>query len=101
MLRHVSLLTWTPEATAEQRQAVRDALGRLPGRIPEIRDYRFGDDAGLADGNADFAVVADFDSPEAYDAYARHPDHQAVIADHIRPILAGRLAVQFVVHDGA
>ncbi|MFD2348370.1 Dabb family protein [Nonomuraea ferruginea] len=46
-------------------------------------------------GNHDFAVVADFDSEDDYRAYRDHPRHQAVIAEHIKPILATRAAVQF------
>ena len=32
----------------------------------------------------------------AYRVYAGHEAHQAVIQEHIRPILADRVAVQFV-----
>lgn len=95
MFRHVVLLTWIPEATAAQRRTVLDALATLPAAIPEIRDYRFGEDAGLAESNASLAVVADFDDAAAYQVYATHPEHVRVIAEHIRPILASRTAAQY------
>lgn len=71
-------------------------LSTLPAAIPEIRAYRFGPDLGLDPGNADFAIVADFDSVEGYRAYRDHPAHQAVLTGRIRPILARRAAAQ---HD--
>ena len=97
MFRHVVILKWTETATAEQRLAVRDGLRTLPPLIAEIRNYQVGVDAGLApEGNSDLVVVADFDDVDGYVVYRDHPAHQEVIAQRIRPILAGRAAVQ---HD--
>ncbi|MFG1945598.1 Dabb family protein [Nonomuraea sp. NPDC048826] len=95
MIRHVVLFTWSAEATEEQKAAVAAELSELPGQIPQIRSYRFGPDAGINAGNYDFAVVADFDDEAGYVVYRDHPAHQAVIADHIKPILGTRAAVQF------
>ena len=95
MLRHVVCLQFKPEATAADRQAIADALAALPARIPQLRDYRFGIDAGIAAGNFDFAVVADVDDAEGFAAYRDDPEHQRIIVELIRPILAGRAAVQF------
>jgi hypothetical protein len=97
MFRHVVLLTWTADATAADRDAVRTALLELPAAIPELRNYQVGVDAGVGgDGNADLAIVADFDSFDDYVVYRDHPVHQDLIARLIRPILASRAAVQ---HD--
>ena len=95
MFRHVVLLSWTESATAEQRRAVADALNALPAQIPQIRSYRVGTDAGVAaQGNADLAVVADFDDLDGYFVYRDHPVHKDVITRLILPILASRAAVQ-------
>lgn len=95
MFRHVALFRFTPDATDEQRQAVLDGLRSLPPEIPELHDYRVGPDAELAEGNFDFAVVADFEDADGYRTYATHPAHEAVAAAHVRPILAERVAVQY------
>ncbi|MFI6456587.1 Dabb family protein [Streptosporangium amethystogenes] len=95
MFRHVVLFTWTQEATDEQRARVAAELDKLPGAITEIRSYILGTDAGVNPGNHQFAVVADFDSVDDYLVYRDHPLHQAVIAEHIKPILASRAAIQF------
>ncbi|MBN6057977.1 Dabb family protein [Nonomuraea sp. RK-328] len=94
MIRHVALFTWTDDATDEQKAAVAAALEKLPAAIPQIRAYTFGPDAGINQGNHDFAVVADFDSLDDYVVYRDDLGHQAVIAEYIKPILASRAAVQ-------
>ncbi len=95
MFRHVALFVWIDDATDEQKAAVVEGLRALPGTIDSVRDYRIGADAGLAVGNFDFAVVADFDDVDGFVAYRDHPEHQAVLAERIRPILASRAAVQY------
>lgn len=92
--RHVVLSRWNDAADDAGRQAMVDALAGLPAQIPELLDYRFGPDAGLADGNWDFAVVADFADQAGYEVYRDHPAHQTVIVERIRPIVAERAAVQ-------
>jgi len=94
VFRHVVLLRWKPEATPEQRAAVATGLATLPGLIPQIRTYTIGSDARVNDGNYDLVVVADFDDVDGYLVYRDHPDHRAVIQEHITPILAERAAIQ-------
>lgn len=95
MLRHVSLFSFTAEATESQRGAVTTALSELPAAIPELRDYRFGPDAGINTGNFDYAVVADFDDEQGYVVYRDHPEHRRVLVEVIAPIISARAAVQF------
>ncbi len=99
MFRHVVLLRYVDHATPEQRTAVIDGLSALPAQIPGLRNYVIGDDAGVSTGNFDFAAVADFDDEAGYRAWATNPEHLRVIAERIRPILADRAAVQYVVPD--
>ena len=95
MFTHVACFRWTEGTGPGEVAAVEAALGVLPGAIPELRDYRFGADAGVVEGNHDFAVVATFDDRAGYLAYAGHPTHQRVLTEVIRPRLAARAAVQF------
>ena len=92
--RHIVLLRFTDDATDEQVDGIVTALRTLPDDIPELASYVVGVDAGLADDNASLGVVADFDSAADYEVYRDHPAHLAVIQERIRPILAGRTAVQ-------
>jgi Stress responsive A/B Barrel Domain len=96
-LRHVVTFVFKAGTTEEQIAAVTEGLEALPGLIPEIREYHVGPDAGVNEGNHQYAVVADFDSVDDYLVYRDHPAHAAVIAERIRPILEARAAVQYVV----
>ena len=99
MIRHCVMLTWADGAPDDLKAKVTEQLDALPDHIPEIQNYQHGPDAGLSAGNYDYCVVADFADEDAYRAYAAHAEHQRVIADHIKPILTARTAVQYRV-DG-
>ena len=96
MIRHVSLLTFVDGVRAEQIAAIERALVELPQRLP-IGAYAFGPDLALSDGNADFAVVAEFDDLGGYLAYRDDPEHRRILAELITPVLASRTAVQYEV----
>lgn len=92
--RHVVAFRWTPESTAGQRTAAVAALEVLARDVADLGRLTVGVDAGLAEGNADAVVVVDFAGRDDYLAYAVDPRHVAVVTEHIRPILAERVAVQ-------
>jgi hypothetical protein len=65
MIRHVVVISWKPEATAEQKQQVSADLATLPALMHGLtgsRAYVFGSALKVTETNADFAIVADFDS---------------------------------------
>lgn len=95
MFRHVVMFSWTDEASGEARQAAVDAIGGLPDMVASIRGFSVGTDAGLAEGNFDACVVADFDDEAGYLTYRDHPDHVRVATELLRPIVSGRAAVQY------
>jgi hypothetical protein len=97
MIRHVVVFTWSAEADADRRATTREALLRLRQEVGGMTSLVVEDDAGLSDGNADTVLIADFPDAEAYYRYAQDPLHLAVIAEHVRPWLAGRSAVQYQV----
>ena len=95
MIRHVVLFAWIPEATDKQKQQVAEELQALPPLMTGLRAYHFGADAGIVDGNFDFAVVADFDDAESYLAYRNHPAHRAAVDQVISPIVRQRAGIQY------
>lgn len=97
MIRHIAVFSWTPEATAESKRLVAEQLATLPGQMRGLVSYSFGHDAGLVEGNGDFAVVADFEDVAAYFAYREHPVHQEVIRNVISPITRQRLTIQVAI----
>lgn len=94
MIRHVVLIKWKDETDPNQVEAVASALAEVPALMPFIRRYEMGEDLGVI-GSHDFAIVADFDSIEDYRTYADHPDHLAMSAKFIAPILESMARVQF------
>ncbi len=95
MIRHVVVFRWIPEATEAQKRQVAAELRRLPALLPVLRAYHVGPDLGLAGGNFEFAVVADFDDLEGYQVYRDNPEHREIIGKFIQPIAAQRAAVQY------
>jgi hypothetical protein len=95
MIRHVAVFTWTPEATDEQKQQVAKELMTLPPLLSGLRAFHVGPDAGIIEGNFDFAVVADFDDAESYLGYRHHPAHRAIIEQVTSPITRERATIQY------
>jgi Stress responsive A/B Barrel Domain len=100
MLRHVVLLRWKEGATEAEKAAVEEGLRALPAAIPEIRRYELGPDAGLAEGNFDLALVADFDSAVDFATYQTHPEHLRLLSERVRPAVAARAAAQYRLPTG-
>ncbi len=94
MFRHVVMVKFTPEATEDQKEALREGLATMPEQIADVRAYRFGDDAGVTPDNFDFVVVADFEDRDGFLTYRDHPAHQKLVVDLLRPIVAERASVQ-------
>jgi hypothetical protein len=95
MIRHVVVFTWSADADAERRRTTVEALRRLRQDVGGMSSLVVAEDAGLSDGNAHAVLLADFPDVEAFYRYAQDPVHLAVLAEHVRPWLAVRSAVQF------
>jgi hypothetical protein len=97
MFRHVVMMQFSETTTDSDIQAIIDALRALPPLCPEIRSFSIGRDAGISEGNFDLVVVGDFDDEAGYRAYGLNAPHQAIITDLIKPALAKRSAVQYLI----
>ena len=97
MIRHVVIFTWSAAADAERRATSVQALRRLEQDVGGMQSLVVAEDAGLTDGNGDVVLIADFADAEAFARYAQDPGHRAVVAEHVRPWLAARSAIQYQV----
>jgi hypothetical protein len=95
MIRHVVLFTWDDEMTPELEGQLVAELTALGPRLAGLRSYHAGPDAGLIEGNFDFAVVADFDDAESYLAYRGNAEHQEIIGRLSGPHAKGRASLQY------
>ena len=95
MIRHVAVFTWTEGMTDEMEQQFTVELTALAATLPGLRAYHAGPDAGINQGNFDFAVVADFDDTDSYLAYRDNPEHKDIISRFSGPHAKSRAAVQY------
>ena len=92
------MFRWKPEVEPSHVETVSAALDEL-AKLSVIRSFRHGPDAGLSDGNYDYAVIAEFDSPADWQVYRDDPGHRELIAQLLAPYIADRAAVQFELPD--
>ena len=95
MIRHVVIFTWSTAADATRRATSVQALRRLQQDVGGMQSLVVAEDAGLSDGNGNVVLIADFADAEAFYRYAQDPVHLAVVAEHVRPWLAARSALQY------
>jgi len=89
MIRHVAVFTWTEGMTDEMEQQFTVELTALAATLPGLRAYHAGPDAGINQGNFDFAVVADFDDVDSYLSYrdnARAQGHHQPVQRSARQV---------------
>ena len=95
MIRHVAVFTWTEGMTDQLEQQFAAELTALAATLPGLRAYHAGPDAGINQGNFDFAVVADFDDADSYLAYRDNAEHKDIIGRFSGPNTKTRAAVQY------
>lgn len=97
MLRHLAIFDFDPGTPVDAIDTLRTRLRELPSVIPGIVSFEVVDDLGLRETNSHMAVVATFESHDAFLGYVAHPAHQAVADECITPILAKRSSLQYEV----
>lgn len=85
MIRHIVMLSFIDEANGHSKEEnieiIRAMTIALPKKINTIRGIETAVNAPCADQtNADFLLVADFDTIEDVKAYQVHPEHQKILA---------------------
>jgi hypothetical protein len=95
MLHHVVTFQLKPDAPADQVERIGEAVDALAAQLPEVRSMAVGRDLALRDGNASFAIAAQFDDVEGFKAYADHPEHVRIVKELIGPFIESRSPVQF------
>jgi heme-degrading monooxygenase HmoA len=96
MIKHVVLAKFKPGVTEADVAELRKRLAALPGIIPEIKGYEFGQDL-RPEKTLDFALVSTFADMAALQRYRVQPDHAAV-GKYIRSLCESLQAIDFE-HD--
>lgn len=98
MIRNVVVGRVREGVPAEQVEAAIQALRDL-----EVEGVAFrlvgGQDRGLREGNAHFALTADFADDEAYRVYDADPEHNRIRRELFAPISSSIERIQFTLPD--
>ncbi len=94
MIRNVVLGRLHPEADEEQLAGALEGVRGL--RIEGMLEVRVGRDAGLRDGNWDYAIVADFADEDAYRRYDTDEEHNRLRREHFAVLSVEIARLQFV-----
>ena len=99
MIRHIVM--WnvageSPKAKLRNIELLRGSFQSLNGRIPGLRHLEIGVDQSGVDYACDVALYSEFESQEALDAYATHPEHLRVKAE-IGSLRIARYQVDYAV----
>lgn len=89
-IRHIAMYRWRDEASANDKQAVKEALSALPGACPTVRYLVVADDLGWypQGPNYDWVVEAHFDDVDGLKAFLDHRaqrDAAALVAASTKP----------------
>ncbi len=80
MILHAFAFRWTPAVTEDQKTKAHAAILALQGQIPGLLETHAGINFSPRAQGYQFAGVMKFTDKAAFDAYAGHPVHQALLA---------------------
>ena len=94
MFTHVVTFTWMDDVPAGHATTAQEHLYAYARTLEGCISYTCGPDAGVNEGNADFAVVSVFEDEAAWHAYDTADEHNRIRAEIFRPWVSVRSAVQ-------
>ena len=68
MIKHVVFMKFKAGVTEKDIADLEKAMAKLPGRIPEIKEYQFGRDIVRSERSYDFALVSAFEDLDGAEA---------------------------------
>ena len=99
MIRHIVM--WrvhgdTPEQRDQARMKVKSSFESLRGSIPGMRHLEIGLDSSNIDYACDVVLLTDFETRQALEDYAIHPEHLRV-RDELVGVRTSRHQVDYIV----
>lgn len=97
MIKHIVMWRIAGATTKEKMDAmesVKHAFESLNGKIPGMRFLEVGIDTSGVDYACDVVLYSEFDSADALEGYANHPEHLRV-KDLIGPVRIARHQVDY------
>lgn len=95
-LRHIVLLKFKENTSAEDITKVEKAFAALPNKIPEIKGFEWGINNSTENLNKGFthSFLLTFDSEEGRAIYLPHPSHKAFVKI-LEPVLDDALVIDY------
>ena len=94
MIRHIVLLSFKPEASADELAAWSDAVTDMCETSEEVLSFSLGKNIGSGPNHHDAALVADFEDIDAFRRYIGGDKHKAYVENHARHVVAKLAAIQ-------
>ena len=94
MIRHIVLLSFNPEASADELAAWSDAVTDMCETSEEVLSFSLGKNIGSGPNHHDAALVADFEDIDAFRRYIGSDKHKAYVENHARRVVAKLAAIQ-------
>jgi uncharacterized protein (DUF1330 family) len=92
---HTVLFQFKAEASAAQVAGLMKSIGQLNKTIPGILQVSSGENFSERSKGYTHAVVMIFDNAAALKTFYVHPEHQRLIREQIKPILADMIVVDY------
>jgi hypothetical protein len=96
MIRHIVMWKFKEESEGKSKEEnmniVRNMLYSLPAIISEIRRLEIGSDVRHTDMSADLVLITEFDTLEALEVYAKHPEHM-LVSQYVRKVICDRVVI--------
>ena len=100
MVKHVILWTLKDEYSGDQiakiKAEIKEGLEGLKDKIPGIVEIRVNTEP-LKSSNCDLMLDSTFETEEALQTYATHPEHIAVANTKVRPFTLSRVCMDYQV----
>jgi len=99
-MRHVVLLKFKPDATAEQIREIENEFRALKSKIQGVQALEWGTNVSPEGLSQDFThcFLVTFPDAKSRDAYIPHPAHQAFVKI-LRPVLDKVMVIDYVAKD--
>ena len=94
MLRHIVLVSFKPEATADRIDAWFGAVTGICEMSPEVLSFSLGKNVGSGPNHYHAALVAGFENLDAFRRYVAGDRHRAYVENHARHVTAKLAAIQ-------
>ncbi|MBN2686204.1 MAG: Dabb family protein [Pontiellaceae bacterium] len=96
MIKHIVMWKFKEETTEADKLEMKRKLESLKGVVPTLIDIEIGLDVLGSAASMDMVLYSKFDSMEALQAYATHPEHLKVV-EFVKPLVSERAVVDYQV----